>query len=212
MLYRLLLVYLCSFSVWHTGFTQSAPEFDFYVLSLSWSPEFCAVKPDNRQCGRGYGLVLHGLWPQNERGYPQDCSSERLPGQLLQSFTDLYPDTGLAFHGWKKHGTCSGLSPKNYLQLSQTLKNQFVTPAPLQALSSPLRINAQELQAQIVAANPRLTPAAILFSCADSGRFLQEIYVCYDAQGEHATSCSAEMQRRSQKSCGQGSFLVRNLR
>lgn len=197
------------------GLAQQAvatPPFDFYVLSLSWSPEFCNVKPENRQCGRGYGFVLHGLWPQFTKGYPESCNSQFLEAPVLRSFSGLFPDDKLAIHEWKKHGTCSGLSPKNYLQLSQTLKNQFVTPAALLELSSPLRINSQELQTQVVAANPKLTPAAILFSCADSGRFLQEIYLCYDAQGQNATACSAEMQRRSQKSCGQGSFLIRNLR
>ncbi|NUR13135.1 MAG: ribonuclease T, partial [Bradyrhizobium sp.] len=56
---------------------QNAPgEFDFYVLSLSWSPSFCeeAAERGGRsqiQCsGRPYAFVVHGLWPQDENGFP----------------------------------------------------------------------------------------------------------------------------------------------
>ena len=59
---------------------QNAPgEFDFYVLALSWSPSFCEAaqergglgKSQQMQCGgRPYSFVVHGLWPQNERGFP----------------------------------------------------------------------------------------------------------------------------------------------
>src|SRR4029077_16012103 len=56
-------------------------KFDFYVLALSWSPSFCEAsreRPANRtpdqQCGaRPYSFVVHGLWPQYERGFPSNC-------------------------------------------------------------------------------------------------------------------------------------------
>ena len=53
-------------------------EFDFYVLSLSWSPTFCLTHPGNEQCsGKGYGFVLHGLWPQYARGgWPASCAPQ----------------------------------------------------------------------------------------------------------------------------------------
>jgi ribonuclease T2 len=53
---------------------QNAPgEFDFYVLSLSWSPSFCEAasergrsgRSQDAQCGgRPFSFVVHGLWPQ----------------------------------------------------------------------------------------------------------------------------------------------------
>src|SRR5215212_5317363 len=53
---------------------QNAPgEFDFYVLSLSWSPSFCDAASERgnsgrnqqAQCGgRPFSFVVHGLWPQ----------------------------------------------------------------------------------------------------------------------------------------------------
>src|SRR3979411_349189 len=59
---------------------QNAPgEFDFYVLSLSWSPSFCEEAAERGgggrsqvQCGgRPYSFVVHGLWPQ----YEHRCSA-----------------------------------------------------------------------------------------------------------------------------------------
>ena len=59
---------------------QNAPgDFDFYVLSLSWSPSFCEAarergntgRSQQVQCGgRPFSFVVHGLWPQYERGFP----------------------------------------------------------------------------------------------------------------------------------------------
>ena len=59
---------------------NTAGAFDFYVFSLSWSPSFCASagerggvsKSQQIQCGgeRPYAFVVHGLWPQYEKGFP----------------------------------------------------------------------------------------------------------------------------------------------
>ncbi|WP_333877764.1 hypothetical protein [Methylobacter sp.] len=48
-------------------------KFDYYLLTLSWSPEHCAeVKNDKIQCDgtKPYGFVVHDLWPQYDRDYP----------------------------------------------------------------------------------------------------------------------------------------------
>ena len=63
----------------HAG-GERAGDFDYYVLSLSWSPTWCAIEGDDRgadQCDarHDYGWILHGLWPQNERGYPSYCNT-----------------------------------------------------------------------------------------------------------------------------------------
>src|SRR5579862_3487496 len=69
--------------------------FDFYVLSLSWSPSFCdagaARAQDNPECGpRPYAFVVHGLWPQYERGFPKSCQvpPPRLPREIASSMLD----------------------------------------------------------------------------------------------------------------------------
>lgn len=186
--------------------------FDYYVLSLSWSPEFCAIKPEDRQCGRGYGIVLHGLWPQYDQGYPQNCGYERIPKAVVNQYRDLYPSPKLLFHEWNKHGSCSDLTPAAYLELSKTLKDNFKTPAALENLVQPLRVTSDQLKQDIIAANPNLSTEALAFTCSGGGRFLQEVFICYDKNGTAATACSAEVHKRSQKSCGQSDFLVRNVR
>src|SRR5690606_41548 len=101
-----------------------ADNFDFYVLSLSWSPTWCASNDrdgSTSQCHgrRPYGFIVHGLWPQNERGWPEYCPSrepERVPQALAETMRDIIPSAGLAGHEWRKHGSCSGLSQRSYFQ------------------------------------------------------------------------------------------------
>jgi ribonuclease I len=94
---------------------QAAPgQFDFYLLNLSWSPEFCATHGDSPECGRNLGFVVHGLWPQDTSGdYPQHCSDAPGPSNA-QADTDIMPTAGLVEHEWQTHGTCSGLGADNY--------------------------------------------------------------------------------------------------
>src|SRR5207248_3566868 len=82
---------------------QNAPgEFDFYVLSLSWSPSYCEEASERGrngrsqqiQCGeRPFSFVVHGLWPQYERGFPDYCQrpSPRLDRNIVSSMLDLMP-------------------------------------------------------------------------------------------------------------------------
>jgi ribonuclease T2 len=96
--------------------------FDFYVLALSWSPSFCEAAgergtPPQQQCAaRPYSFVVHGLWPQYERGFPEFCQqpATRLNRGIVSSMLDLMPAPRLIFNEWDKHGTCSGLSPNAY--------------------------------------------------------------------------------------------------
>src|ERR1700757_3860920 len=82
--------------------------FDYYVLALSWSPEFCHSHPSNVQCSGHSGFVVHGLWPQFVHGYPEHCSMQPDLANP-SSMTDLMPDPSLVAHEWATHGTCSGL-------------------------------------------------------------------------------------------------------
>jgi ribonuclease T2 len=52
--------------------TAAPGQFDFYVLNLSWSPEFCNGHPSAAECSQHRAFTLHGLWPQNNNGtYPE---------------------------------------------------------------------------------------------------------------------------------------------
>lgn len=192
-----------------------APEFDYYVLSLSWSPEYCATdgSNDTQQCslGRKLGFVLHGLWPQYERGYPSNCADTPFPASLQQDFAGLYPSDALFRHEWEKHGTCSGLQPADYLVASRALRDAVTIPDAYRSPPEPFRTTAAQLVEDFLAANPALQGDGLAVWCSDSGRFLRELRVCFTPAGE-ARPCSAEILRGAAKSCGQANFLVRNVK
>ena len=190
-----------------------AGEFDYYAMALSWSPEHCAIKPGGReQCARKLGFVLHGLWPQYQRGYPASCTRERLDADMEQQFAGLYPSRFLYRHEWEKHGTCSGLSQEAFHQLASELRQKVKIPADYQSPEEPLRKTSFQLKADLASANEWLAPDNITVACADGGRFLREIYICINKQGTDAVPCSDEMQKRERRSCGQPDFLLRSVR
>jgi ribonuclease T2 len=190
-------------------------KFDFYVLALSWSPDYCAAKgaQDPQQCGQGkqLGFVLHGLWPQYNQGWPADCTNEAFDRSMQQQFPGLYPSAKLYTHEWEKHGTCSGLSQEGYHQLSADMKAAVVIPDRYQQPTKPFRTTAQALKDDFVTTNPGMSVESVAPSCSGSGRFLQEVLVCRTKDGAPGT-CSAEILKKSQKSCGQADFLVRSVR
>ena len=106
--------------------TQAAPgAFAFYLLNLSWSPEFCATHRGSPECGRSLGFVVHGLWPQDVSGdYPEDCSDATGPAKP-QAYTDVIPTVSLIEHEWETHGTCSGLTPDAYFA---AIRKAFAEP------------------------------------------------------------------------------------
>ena len=126
---------------------QDTPgEFDFYVLSLSWSPSFCEAAEERGngrrtrgQCGgRPFSFVVHGLWPQYEHGFPEYCQqpSPRLARNIMVSMLDLMPAPGLIYNEWDKHGTCSGLSPRAYFETIRMARSAVKIPADFLELSA----------------------------------------------------------------------------
>jgi ribonuclease T2 len=188
-------------------------QFDYYALSLSWSPEFCATRDDPEQCadGRRLGFVLHGLWPQFDSGYPDSCSRAKLPPATRQRYQDMYPSRKLIGHEWQKHGTCSGLSPDNYLALSSRLKESLQIPAAYQHPAQPVRVSSEQFVQAFQQVNPALARDAVLPFCSGGGRFLRELHACYSKDGQ-SRSCASDEVRRSRKSCGQSSFLLQSVR
>ena len=115
-----------------------AGKFDYYTLVMSWSPTHCVTAQEGRdeqQCARldglRYGFVLHGLWPQYEKGYPEACRIGRkpfVPQPVINSMLDIMPSGGLVIHEYKLHGTCSGLEPADYYKLSRQLFTRVRVP------------------------------------------------------------------------------------
>lgn len=199
-----------------TGATLHAGQpgqFDYYALALSWSPSYCATHQDPNQCGNGrqLGFVLHGLWPQYEKGYPESCSKQPLPAEDRARYAPLFPSPTLIGHEWPKHGTCSGLAPAAYFELTAKLKQQLAIPVPYQTPAQPVRTSNADFIQAFMQANPRLQTNGVLPFCSNGGRFLSELHACYDQRGEPG-SCSAGEVKRSEKSCGQDTFLIRSVR
>lgn len=130
--------------------SKASGNFDFYVLALSWSPTYCitARNPDKSQCNGGYGFVVHGLWPQNEHGYPQNCTSNysHLDQSIVKSMLDIMPSEGLIRHEWEKHGLCSGLSPKDYFATVRKAYEKVNVPSVSQIGAGNNRITAGNIE------------------------------------------------------------------
>lgn len=167
---------------------QNEPgQFDYYVLSLSWSPSYCEAaserspdrEPPQQQCGeRPYSFVVHGLWPQYERGFPEYCQREapRLDRNIVSSMLDLMPSPRLIFNQWQKHGTCAGLPPRAYFDTVRKARALVKIPEPYINLKSVLTVSPAEVEEAFVKANPGMSTASVAVRC-DSKR-LQEVRVC----------------------------------
>jgi len=164
---------------------QNLPgQFDFYVLSLSWSPSFCEATAERgreagEQCGaRPYSFVVHGLWPQYERGFPQSCQvpPPRLSRNIMTSMLDLMPSPRLVYHEWDKHGTCSGLPQRAYFETVRKARAAIKIPPEYLELKSHLSVSPGEVEVAFVKANPGLNLTAIAVTC-DSRR-LGEVRIC----------------------------------
>lgn len=184
------------------GRDDRAGDFDYYVLALSWQPSWCAGPdgdPTAAACrpGAGHGFTLHGLWPQYVRGWPSFCSTGARPPSRADTaaMTDIMSSSGLAFYQWRKHGTCSGLSGRDYLALSRLAYQAVQRPALLRELDAPVRVDPDVIEEAFLEANPALTPAATVVTCRD-GR-IAEVRVCLTRQleprpctGRAARACS----------------------
>jgi ribonuclease T2 len=157
-----------------------AGQFDYYLLTLSWSPSYCLVHPGDRdQCqGRGYGFVLHGLWPQFDGGgYPQQCATRLDLDRAAQAVgRTLYPSPQLMQHEWQRHGTCSGLEPLEYFRTADRALAVLHTPALFEAPRADQQLPAAQLLAAFRTANPALPPHAMTVACR--GGELSEVRVC----------------------------------
>ncbi len=164
---------------------QNQPgKFDFYVLALSWSPSYCEAigergRQAREQCGaRPYSFVVHGLWPQYERGFPEFCQvpAPKLDRGIVSSMLDLMPSPRLIFHQWDKHGTCSGLAPRAYFETVRKARAVVKIPPEYLDVKTPLVVTADEVETAFVKANPGLSRTGIAVTC-DSRR-LHEVRIC----------------------------------
>jgi ribonuclease T2 len=160
-----------------------AADFDYYVLALSWTPNWCAAEGDARKddrCrdGAGLGWGLHGLWPQNERGWPSYCrTTERDPTRAESAAMGrVMGSSGLAWHQWQKHGRCSGLSAQEYFLTSARAMAKVKLPDVFTRLDKAVKLPAKVVEDAFLEANPTLTRDMVTVTCKD--RAVQEVRVC----------------------------------
>jgi ribonuclease T2 len=166
---------------------QNEPgQFDFYVLSLSWSPSFCAAAVErggsrgpSMQCGtRPYSFVVHGLWPQYEKGFPEYCKmpAPRLYRGIVSSMLDLMPAPRLIYNEWDKHGTCSGLAPQAYFDTVRKAREAVKIPPEYTGLQEALSVTPSAVEDAFIKANAGLSTESMAVEC-DKKR-LTEVRIC----------------------------------
>jgi ribonuclease T2 len=145
--------------------TDAPGHFDFYLMNLSWSPEFCSIQGASPQCAARPGFILHGLWAQNNDGsYPVFCSHESGPRDPAKNL-DITPDLSLLEHEWDKHGTCSAVGPDKFFAMEHQAFHSLHVPAAFEHVDHELMLTPAKILGDFYAANPDFPQGSILLSC-----------------------------------------------
>ncbi|MDZ4792025.1 MAG: ribonuclease [Hyphomicrobiales bacterium] len=171
-------------------------DFDYYTLVLNWSPSFCATSRRNDngpQCAgeKPYSFILHGLWPQFYRSYPEFCRTRKrewVSNEIIAEMMDIMPGKGLIIHQYRKHGSCSGLSPEQYFGISRTLYESIKIPERYKRPDAPVNTTPDEVEKAFMDANPQLNADMLAVSC--KGEFVQEVRVCF-SRDRKPTKCGS---------------------
>ena len=191
---------------------QKPGQFAYYVLALSWSPSYCdgqAGQNDNRQCapGRRFAFVVHGLWPQYDKGWPEYCATKEvwIPQKLIDGMMDVMPSKKLIIHEWKKHGTCAGLSQADYFGSVRQIYGSLRIPARYLSPRAAVTITPEQLVTDFVKSNRELTADMLSVQCGnarDRAR-LSELRVCVNKTGSF-TACGENETRK----CGAKTIVL----
>ncbi len=185
-----LLIAGCAPESGDAGATQAAGQtlpvgtgFDFYVLSLSWSPSYCEAEGEDanrQQCAseRPYAFVVHGLWPQFERGYPENCPTGEpdVTNATLRTLYDLMPSAGLIRHQWRKHGSCAELAQDDYFSVLRAARDAVEIPQGYRRLEAYKTLDPDVAEAAFIEANPTLPEDGVAVTC--DNRYLREVRIC----------------------------------
>lgn len=196
-LFWLLVAPFFAVPAWAEG--EPAGDFDYYVLALSWSPNWCELEGDRKnseQCDpkHDYGWVMHGLWPQYEKGWPSYCNtSERNPPRsVTNGMVDIMGSSGLAWYQWKKHGKCAGLSGEAYFTTAREAFNAVEKPPVLRKVTATLVIPPKVIEEAFLASNPTLSADQITITCKSN--YIQEARICLTKSLE-PRRCGADVSR-----------------
>ncbi len=168
--------------------------FDYYVMTLSWSPGFCDLggkekSPEQCAAGSGDGFVVHGLWPNNRtRGNPENCDpgEDASPADLAAT-RRYYPTEDLARYEYRKHGTCTGLSAADYFATVRFVRNQLNIPPTLQGPNELQRVSPETIEQAFIATNANLAPDDMAVTCARGE--LVDVRICLSKDLKAFVSC-----------------------
>ena len=175
------------------GLLVDSSQFDYFLLALSWSPEFCdspqgAQAGKRVQCSSRLGFVVHGLWPQLiHKPYPHDCGAEaEVPADVAETVWRANPpmppgDMGLLRHEWSKHGTCSGLSMAQYFSAVKASAEKVKIPEKFKAPQTAINLQAQEVVDAFAAENPGLQAGMINVDSDRQGN-ISAVQICFSKQ------------------------------
>jgi ribonuclease T2 len=182
-------------------------QFDYYLLTLSWAPQFCATNPNGRgtvECNpkKHMGLVVHGLWPQYNNGsWPQDCASTPPVGQdTVNHMLPMMPGKQLIQHEWAKHGTCSGLTMDQYFDAIEKLYNGMKVPSEFKQPKDAAKDAPTDIESAFASSN-NAPSDAFRVSCPQQD--FSAVQVCLDKDFQYKT-CPT-----TQKDCRANHIQVR---
>jgi ribonuclease T2 len=156
--------------------------------------------------------VLHGLWPQYENGFPEYCHTRErpfVPRRTIDNMLDIMPSPRLVIHEYRKHGTCSGLDPVSYYDLSRKLFEKIKIPERFVAPEKAFFVTPGEVADAFMKANPDLDNDMLAVECRGSGNRLREIRICFSREGNFRACGSNEHPRRL---CSAGRMYVPPVR
>ena len=198
---------------------NEAGRFDYYSLVLSWSPTYCAgLRRDgydpqcHRRDGKRYAFVLHGLWPQHERGWPENCRTRQrpyVPQSVIDGMLDIMPSSKLVIHEYRKHGTCSGLSPEDYYKVSRQMFKKVRVPPRYEQPNQAFTVSPTEVVRDFLSVNPDLKADQLAVACGGPGNRLREVRVCFSREGSFRSCGQNEDARRL---CRAGRMFVPPVR
>jgi ribonuclease T2 len=184
-------------------------QFDSYVLALSWAPAFCAQGNNRsyRECDtRGHlGFVVHGLWPERSDGPVLEYCKRvpPVPYAIVEDMLSIMPDRGLIQHEWRAHGSCSGLSAREYFAVMKTAYAKLRIPQPFDRTRHQIRARPADIERLFQAANGMRTPDSVRIACRQGE--LTEIRICFSRNLE-PIPCSNEV-----RECHSESLTVRSI-
>lgn len=157
----------------------------YYLLAISWSPEWCRTNGEGDtsqrlQCeGPARGFVLHGLWPNGvAKPYPRYCRPVgALDSQTVREMFCRTPSPELLQHEWQAHGSCAWPDAKAYFAQEAALYDRLAMPR-IESIPRD-ELSAGAVRRAFIARNPWLGPENI-FVGVDKGRRLKEVRLCYD--------------------------------